>query len=340
MILKELRLKHRKKMYHNQSVSEFIIVGFTNIRHFRHLTFTFLLLLFVIIIVSNIVVLFAVVFDFRLHKPMYYFIFALSVAEIGIVITVYPTLLTLVLKGNVYISFNCCFIQMYIFHSLVITENFLLSAMAYDRYIAICKALQYHTIMTLKSCKRLIILCCILGFITPLSLLIMVSRLPFCGPNTIQHLFCDSTPLLTLACADNYINVMLDLMISSCTITLTSFSIFVTYINILGSLLKMKTSKERKKAFSTCASHLIMAFIFYGSIAFMYIELQTNYSSEYDLAIAIHHSVLTPLLSPLIYIFRNREILNFLKRSFYSKRTFIRNISISSVFDRKTSNGS
>ncbi|XP_075139576.1 olfactory receptor 6N2-like [Leptodactylus fuscus] len=255
---------------------------------------------------------------------MYYFLFTLSLTEIGIVTTVYPTLLTLVLEGTAYISFNGCFTQMYIFHSLVISENFLLSAMAYDRYIAICQALRYHTIMTMRSCKMLILLCSILGFLTPLPLLIMVSRLPFCGPNTIQHLFCDSAPLLTLACANNHVNIILDLMISSLTITLTSLSIFVTYINILISILKMKTSEERKKAFSTCASHLIMAFLFYGSISFMYIELQTNYSSQYDLATAIHHSVLTPLFSPLIYSFRNKDILNFLKRSFYPKTSVFR----------------
>lgn len=311
-----------------------------DINHFRHLIFTFLLFLFVIIIVSNIVISLAVAFDFRLHKPMYYFIFILSVTEIGVVTTVYPTLLTLVLKGYTYISFNCCFIQMYIFHSLIITENFLLCAMAYDRYIAICKALRYHTIMTSRSCKMLISLCIILGFMTPLPLLIVVSKLPFCGPNRIQHLFCDSTPLLTLACANNDINIILELTISSLTIPLTSLFIFVTYINILRSILKMKTSEERKKSFSICASHLMMAFIFYGSITFMYIELQTNYSSEYDLATAIHHSVLTPLLSPLIYSFRNREMLNSLKRSFCPKITFMINISNSSMVDRKTSQGS
>ncbi|KAG8588501.1 hypothetical protein GDO81_006001, partial [Engystomops pustulosus] len=314
-------------MLYNQSISEFIIVGFTNINHFGNLIFTFLILLFLLIVVNNIIMIFAVIFDLKLHRPKYYFIFALSVTEVGIVFTVYPTLLPLVLKGNVTISFHGCFAQMYTFHSLLITENFLLSLMALDRYIAICKALRYHMIMTLGFCKVLILFCYIIGFTLSLSLLIIVSRLPFCGPNTIQHVFCDSSPLLSLACANNDINIILEFIISSFTITLSSLSIVVTYINIMRSILKLKTSEERKKAFSTCASHLFMAIMFYGSITFMYIELQTSYSSDYDLATAIHHSVLMPLMSPLICSFRNREIANFLKKSFYKKRTYLRNLS-------------
>ncbi|XP_018427706.1 PREDICTED: olfactory receptor 6N2-like [Nanorana parkeri] len=316
---------------YNQSISEFIIVGFTNIVHHQQLLFTLMLLLYLIIITSNIIILLAILFDSHLHVPMYYFICALCLSEMGIVITVYPTMFTLVLNGKAHISFNYCLLQMYIFHSLSITENYLLNVMAYDRYVAICKALRYHAIMTLKSSKLLIAICWILGFLTPLAYLILVNQLPFCGANVIQHLFCDSSPLLNLACANNDLTIIMDFTLSSFTIILTSFSIIITYANILAAILKMKTSEERKKAFSTCASHLIIAFIFYGSIAFMYVKLQTNYSPELDLATAIHHSILTPLLSPFVYSFRNKDIQSFLKRFFQRKKGFAENIHVSFI---------
>ncbi|XP_075048032.1 olfactory receptor 6N2-like [Mixophyes fleayi] len=324
-------------MKNNLSISEFIIVGFSDISHYQNLIFTLLLLLFFIIIAGNVFVLLVIVFNSRLQIPMYLYICTLSVIEIGIVATVYPTFFTIVLKGKAHISLNCCFIQMYIIHSLVITENYLLNVMAYDRYLAICKALRYHIITTLRSCKILIFACLTLGFLTPLALVTMVYRLPFCGPNKIKHLFCDSSPLLTLACANSDINVIMDFSVSYFTIILTSFFIIWTYTNILATILKMKTSEERKKAFSTCASHLIISLLYYGSAAFMYIQLQADYSPEYDLATAIHQTVLTPLLSPLVYCFRNKEIKNFLKRLFQPKMLFNKNINIAVLFERKIS---
>ncbi|XP_068111007.1 olfactory receptor 6N1-like [Hyperolius riggenbachi] len=238
----------------------------------------------------------------------------------GIVITVYPTIFPIVLNGKAHVSFNCCFLQMYIFHSLIITENYLLNIMAYDRYIAICKALHYHSIMTLHLSKTLIYLCWIIGFITPLTWVILGYNLPFCGPNEIQHLFCDSSPLLDLACTTNDVTVLIDLIISSFTIILTSVSITATYASILVRILKMKISEDRKKALSTCASSLIISVVFYGSAALMYIQLQRSYSPEYDFATAIHHSFLTPLLSLLVYSFRNKDIKNFLKQLLQPKR--------------------
>ncbi|XP_073465071.1 olfactory receptor 6N2-like [Aquarana catesbeiana] len=325
---------------HNQSIHEFIIVGFTNIAHHQHLFFTLLLLLYFIVAAGTIIALFVILFDSRLHVPMYFFIFALCLSEIGIVTTVYPTLFTLILNGRTHISFNYCLVQMYFFHSLIITENFLLNVIAYDRYIAICKALQYHAIMTIKSSKLFIAISWILGFITPLPFLILVNQLPFCGPNEIQHLFCDSCPLLNLACANTDLTIILEFAMSSFTIILTSFSITITYANIMAAIFKMKTSEERKKAFSTCASHFLIAFVFYGSVAVMYISLETHYSPEYDLATAIHHSILTPLLSTLVYSFRNKLITNFLKRFFQQKGVFAGNILVSFVPEQKASHRS
>ncbi|XP_063802654.1 olfactory receptor 6N1-like [Pseudophryne corroboree] len=310
-------------MYNNQTVSTFVILGFHNIIQYQKFTFILFLLLYIFIIAGNTIIILVIYFDSHLHIPMYIFISILSVVEISIVTTVYPTLFALFLNGKVYISFNCCFLQMYAFDAFLVTENFLLTVMSYDRYVAICFALRYHTIMTSKTSKILICLCWLLGFLSPLAMIIMVYRLPFCGPNEIDHIFCDSSPLLTLACTNSNLDVTMDLSVSSFTIILNSLFIGIIYINILSTILKMRSSEERKKAFSICMSHLIMALVFYGSVAFMYIQLQASYSPEYDLATAIHQSILTPLLSPLIYSFRNKEIKNFIKKQFSSK-TIIR----------------
>ncbi|KAM9294523.1 olfactory receptor 6N2-like [Gastrophryne carolinensis] len=310
-------------MASNHSVSEFVIVGFTDISHYHKLLFVLFLFLYIFITVGNAVVMLAIIFDARLHLPMYLFICVLSVLEIGIVTTVYPTLLALFLNGKAYISFNCCFLQMYAFDAFVITENYLLTIMAFDRYVAICKALRYHTIMTFKTCMILICSSWFLGFLSPLAIIIMVRRLPFCGPNEVQHIFCESVPLLTLSCTNSKLDVSMNFSISSFTIILNSIFIAFIYGNILFAILKMRTLEERKKAFSTCMSHLVIALVFYGSVAFMYIKLQQIYSSEYDLAIAIHQSVLTPLLSPFVYSFRNKEINNFVKQQLHCRRKLI-----------------
>ncbi|XP_071972570.1 olfactory receptor 6N2-like [Engystomops pustulosus] len=239
--------------------------------------------------------------------------------EIFIVTTVYPTIFDLFLKGRASIAFDFCLLQMYAFDAFLITENYILSIMAFDRYVAICNALRYHAIMTLKLCKALICMCWLLGLLTPLAMIAMIYRLPFCGPNEIEHIFCDSSPLLTLACTDSSLDVSMDLTVSAFSIIINAIIIVFIYANILFTILKMKTSEERRKAFSTCMSHLFMSLFFYGSVAYMYINLQSSYSAAFDLAASIHHSVLTPLLSPLVYSFRNKEITNFLKKQLRPK---------------------
>ncbi|XP_056401938.1 olfactory receptor 6N1-like [Hyla sarda] len=314
-------------MYNNQSVIEFVVVGFASIAPYHTLLFIVFLFLYIIITSGNGITFVVIVLNDRLHIPMYLFIGALSIVEICIVTTVYPTTFTLFLKGRANISLHFCLLQMYAFDAFLITENFLLSIMAYDRYLAVCMALRYHSIMTSKLCKIFICLCWLLGMLSPLAMISMVYRLPFCGPNEIEHLFCDSSPLLTLACANSNLDVTMDLTVTSFSIILNSIITVIIYTNILVTIFKMKTSEERRKAFSTCLSHLLMSLFFYGSAAFMYMNLQSTYSPAYDLAASIHHSVFTPLLSPLVYSFRNKEIKNFLKKQLLPKTLLIRRLN-------------
>ncbi|KAM5129390.1 olfactory receptor 6N2-like [Mantella aurantiaca] len=258
----------------------------------------------------------------HLHAPMYLFIGMLSFLEILYTTVTIPCMLTIIWKHSTQISFNYCMMQMYLFHSFGITENYLLNIMAYDRMVAICNPLRYHAIMTFKRCKILISGCWVLGFLSPVMLLKSVSQLPFCGPNEINHLFCDSSPILKLACTDTSFNFIIDFAISLCMIILTSLFLIVTYVKIIITILKMKYSKVQKKAFSTCASHLTVVLFFYGSVAFMYIRPQIMYTPEYDKLVAINYSVLTPLLNPIIYSLRNKEIINSLKKVTASKISY------------------
>ncbi|XP_069805681.1 olfactory receptor 6N1-like [Dendropsophus ebraccatus] len=298
----------------NRTVTEFTILGFSSIGPYWPLFFTVLLFIYVTIVIGNISISVLILNDRHLHTPMYMFISILSFLEILYTAVTIPCMLTVIWKGKIQITFGNCMLQMYLFHSLGITENYLLNVMAYDRMVAICDPLRYHTIMTSKRCKTLASSCWFLGFISPTTLLISVSTLPFCGPHEIDHLFCDSSPLLKLACTDTSINAITDFVISLCMIVLTFLFISVTYVKIIITIVKMDSTHGQGKAFSTCASHLVVVFIFYGSVTFMYVRPNVDYTPEFDKLVALNYSVLTPLLNPIIYSFRNKEMKNTLKR--------------------------
>ncbi|XP_014464364.1 olfactory receptor 6N2 [Alligator mississippiensis] len=305
----------------NQSrVTEFIIMGFPNLQDFRALVFILLLLIYFLTILGNVVIFTVIWSDARLHTPMYFFVSTLSFLEIWYTATTIPKMLSNLLSERKSISFTGCLLQTYFFHSLGATECYLLTAMAYDRYLAICDPLHYPAIMTTKMCARLAAGCWICGFICPVTEVILVSKLPFCGPNKIQHIFCDFPPLLSLACTDTSINVLVDFIINSFIILVTFLFIMVSYVKIIKTVLKIRTAKGRRKAFSTCASHLTVVLIFFGSITFMYVRLKESYSLDYDRAFAVIYAVLTPLVNPVIYSLRNKEILNAIKRKIPHKR--------------------
>ncbi|XP_014378193.1 olfactory receptor 6N2-like [Alligator sinensis] len=305
----------------NQSrVTEFIIMGFPNLQDFRALFFILLLLIYFLTILGNVVIFTVIWSDARLHTPMYFFVSTLSFLEIWYTATTIPKMLSNLLRERKSISFTGCLLQTYFFHSLGATECYLLTAMAYDRYLAICDPLHYPAIMTTKMCARLAAGCWVCGFICPVTEVILVSKLPFCGPNKIQHIFCDFPPLLSLACTDTSINVLVDFIINSFIILVTFLFIMVSYVKIIKTVLKIRTAKGRRKAFSTCASHLTVVLIFFGSITFMYVRLKESYSLDYDRAFAVIYAVLTPLVNPVIYSLRNKEILNAIKRKIPHKR--------------------
>ncbi|XP_025226026.1 olfactory receptor 6N1 [Theropithecus gelada] len=295
-------------------VTEFIILGFPHLQGVQIYLFLLLLLVYLTTMLGNLLIFLVVCLESQLHAPMYHFISILSFSELGYTAATIPKMLANLLSEKKTISFSGCLLQIYFFHSFGATECYLLTAMAYDRYLAICRPLHYPTLMTPTLCAEIAIGCWLGGLAGPVVEISLISRVPFCGPNRIQHIFCDFPPLLSLACTDTSINVLVDFVINSCKILATFLLILCSYVRIICTVLRIPSAAGKRKAFSTCASHLTVVLVFYGSILFMYVRLRKSYSLDYDRALAVVYSVLTPFLNPFIYSLRNKEIKEAMRR--------------------------
>ncbi|KAL2771487.1 olfactory receptor 6N1 [Daubentonia madagascariensis] len=300
-------------------VTEFIILGFPHLQGVQTYLFLLLLLIYLTTIWGNLLIFLVVRLDSQLHTPMYHFVSILSFLELGYTASIIPKMLANLLSEKKTISFSGCLLQIYFFHSLGATECYLLTAMAYDRYLAICQPLQYHVLMTPTLCAKIAVGCWLGGLAGPVAEISLIWRFSFCGPNHIQHIFCDFPPVLSLACTDTSINVLVDFIINSCKILATFLLILSSYVHILYTVLRIPSAMGKRKAFSTCASHLTVVLVFYGSILFMYVRLKKSYSLDYDRALAVVYSVLTPFLNPFIYSLRNKDIKEAMRRQL--KRT-------------------
>nr|DBA16358.1 TPA: hypothetical protein GDO54_003758 [Pyxicephalus adspersus] len=212
------------------------------------------------------------------------------------------------------ISFIGCLLQAYCLHALGAAECYILTIMAYDRYLAICKPLQYPSIMTTRLYQILIAACVIGGFISPVIEVILISLLPFCGPNLIENVFCDFPPLISLACTDTKLYILVEFVVSSFIILLSFAFVLLSYIRVIFVIVKIKSKVGRQKTFSTCGAHLIVVTLFFGSIGFMYLRIAKSDSVDYDRAVGLTYAVFTPLANPIIYGLRNHEIKSYLHR--------------------------
>ncbi|XP_053120566.1 olfactory receptor 1440-like [Hemicordylus capensis] len=302
------------KLWENQTVvKEFILLGFGDIPTLRGLLFLVILMIYIATMAGNILIVALVVVDQHLHTPMYYFLGNLSCLETCYSSTILPRILASFVTGDRSISFTGCFLQMYFFGSLAATECFLLSAMSYDRYLAICKPLHYATIMKNGDCLQLVVGSWISGFLGN-TILFPLLQLTFCGPNEIDHFFCDFNPLLKLACSDTHKIIILAFMIS-CIFTLPPFLLTVTsYVYIIATILKIPSSVGRQKAFSTCSSHLIVGTIFYGTLMIVYMLPDTQTLRDWNKVFSAFYTVLTPMVNPLIYSLRNKEVKQALRK--------------------------
>lgn len=291
-------------------VTEFIIFGFPSLQSFSTLLFCVFLFIYLFAVTGNGIIFLLIILDQKLHSPMYFFVSNLSFLDMSSTTVTIPKMLAKFSVHNDEIAYVACFLQMYFFIGCQGVQCFLLTAMAYDRYIAICSPLHYHNIMVRQLYIILAMLSWIIGLVSPIATAILAFRLPFCGSNIIHHYYCDHPPIIQLACADTSLNVTIGSSLSAIVLVL-SFSLIVTsYVHIIRSVLKIASSKGRKKTFSTCASHFVVVNMYFLPLIFMYVRPTASYSADIDSLVAMFYTVLTPMLNPVVYSLRNKDIKN------------------------------
>ncbi|XP_066485465.1 olfactory receptor 10A7-like [Tiliqua scincoides] len=264
--------------------------------------------MYMLTLLGNGLIILLTLVDSALHTPMYFFLRNLSFLEICYTSVTLPKMLINFVSKVKSISFAGCAAQMYFLLSLGTVECYLLAAMAYDRYRAICSPLQYPLIMNQKACTQIAVASWFCGILMPLGNVVWIFNLPYCGPNKINHFFCDVPPVLKLACVDTTKNEI-SILALSVLITLSPFLlVLVSYICILFTVLKMPSAEGRRKAFSTCSSHLIVVTLFYGSASAMYLRPKSSHVEDIDRLVALFYSAITPMLNPMIYSLRNKEV--------------------------------
>ncbi|KAM6451800.1 olfactory receptor 10A4-like [Liasis olivaceus] len=296
-------------------LTEIVLVGFSDFQTMRELLFCLVLIFYFMTLMGNSLILILTVLNPTLHTPMYFFLWNLSFLEIGYTTTISPKTVMNLLSEKQTISFWGCGCQMCFFIFFGATECCLLCVMAYDRYVAICKPLQYPYIMNFRECANLAGASWAIGVFIGLGQSISILTLPFCGPNRINHFFCDVLPVLRLASSNTYKNEVAIATLAVLIILVNFLLILFSYILIISTILMMPVAKNRRKAFSTCSSHLTVVFIFYGTGSFAYIRPNSAYSMDSNRFLALLYTVVTPSLNPIIYSLRNKEIKAALKKS-------------------------
>ncbi|KAM5186002.1 olfactory receptor 4C11-like [Callospermophilus lateralis] len=301
---------------HNGSVTEFILFGLTQDPGKQKAIFGIFLILYLLTLLGNFLIVVTIKTSQILRNPMYFFLFYLSFADACFSTTTAPRLIVDALSQKKTISYNECMTQAFAAHFFGCMEIIVLILMAFDRYEAICKPLRYTTIMSQRVCGVLVILAWVGSCIYSSAQIFLALRLPFCGPNVIDHYFCDLQPLLKLACVDTYV-INLLVVSNSGVICMVSFTILlISYVVILYSL-RNHSAEGRRKALSTCTSHFIFVVIFFGPCIFIYTRPPTTF--PIDKMVAIFYTIGTPLLNPLIYTLRNAEVKNAMKKLWCSK---------------------
>ncbi|XP_062950777.1 olfactory receptor 9S13-like [Cynocephalus volans] len=294
--------------------SEFVLLGFRGGPGVQKMLFLIFLILYLIAMVGNFGMIMIIRVDSHLHTPMYNFLQSLSLLDICYSSTIAPRALINCLKEDHTVSFGGCAAQFFFLSFFGTTEAFLLAAMAYDRFIAICNPLLYSVNMSHWVCVLLVSGSYLWGVVNAITQTTMTFTLPFCGANDINDFFCDVLPLLSLSCADTFINQLVLLGLCGSIIVSTFFIILVSYIYIISTILRIQTVQGRQKAFSTCASHLTGVCLFFGTVFFMYAQPSAIVSMEQNKVVSIFYTLVIPVLNPLIYSLRNKDVKQALRR--------------------------
>uniref|UniRef100_A0A8C5R116 Olfactory receptor n=1 Tax=Leptobrachium leishanense TaxID=445787 RepID=A0A8C5R116_9ANUR len=305
-------------MANRTTVTTFILVGFTGCHGCQPSIFTSFLFLYIFTVLENLVIVALVLQDSRLHKPMYIFLVNLSILDICYVSITLPNMLVNTLTGNHEIAFTACAVQLYVFNVLSIGECYLLAVMAYDRYVAICRPLRYTIIMQDRCVLWLLVCSWSFSFFVPIIPTWLLTHLDFCGPNHIEHYFCDTSPLVSLSCDENMVKEL------SVFVGFIPFSLIIlSYVYIARSILRIRTTKGRQKAFYTCSSHLTVVCLLYLTIFCLYMRPTTSFTLDSDKLISLLYTTLTPMLNPIIYSLKNKDVKSALKRLMTQNKTLL-----------------
>ncbi|XP_074121630.1 olfactory receptor 10J1-like [Sminthopsis crassicaudata] len=302
------------KAKNHSEVSEFVFQGFSSFQERQVILFVVFLILYILTLTGNVIIVAIIRIDRHLHTPMYLFLSILSTSETFYSLVIIPRMLSSLVGLSQSISLIGCATQMFFFLGFAITNCLLLAVMGYDRYVAICNPLRYSVIMNWKVCALMASSVAITGFSLSLVQAVAIFRLPFCDP-LIEHFFCDVRPVLDLACVNTFINDILTLIISLLAITAPATFLFVSYILIISTILRIASAAGRQKAFATCASHLTVVIIHYGCASIAYFKPKSENTKDQDQLISVTYTVITPLLNPVVYSLRNKEVKDALKRA-------------------------
>ena len=294
-------------------VTQFVFVRFSNSPRLQLLFFHLFLLVYLLSLVGNALIVLIVALDGHLHTPMYFFICNLSSVELWYTTVTEPKMLANFLSSPGVISVPNCITQYYFFFSLAATELFILTTMAFDRYAAICRPLHYPLLLSPQTCGILAGVCWFMGFLCPMFPSFLLAKTSFCTPNQINHFFCDADQIFRLSCTDTYAIQAVGYAFSTVIILGTLVFTMASYAQILATILGMASAAARRKTFSTCTAHLSVVTIYFGTLIFMYVRPAVKYESNINKIVAIFYSVITPLLNPLIYTLRNKDVKEALK---------------------------
>nr|XP_017520361.1 olfactory receptor 6Y1 [Manis javanica] len=299
--------------------THFILLGFPTRPAFQLLLFFAFLVIYLLTLLENFLIILAIRSDGQLHKPMYFFLSNLSFLEMWYVTVISPKMLGDFFSLSKTISFNGCMTQLYFFVTFVCTEYILLAVMAFDRYVAICNPLRYPVIMTSQLCGALAGGCWSCGLVTAAVKMGFIARLHYCGTPRINHYFCDIAPLLSVPCEDSSQAELVDFLLALTVIALPLCAVVASYTTILTAILGIPSAQGRRKAFSTCASHLTVVILFYSTTLVTYARPKLMYAYSSNKAVSVLYTILVPLLNPIIYCLRNREVKAALKRTMLRK---------------------
>ncbi|EDL16915.1 olfactory receptor family 10 subfamily A member 3N [Mus musculus] len=296
-----------RRQNHSSTV-EFILLGFSNYPELQGQMFGAFLVIYLVTVLGNAIIITIIFLDQSLHIPMYLFLQNLSLVDFCFSTVITPEILVILTSEKATISFGGCFVQMYFILLFGATECFLLGAMAYDRFAAICHPLTYPVIMSKRTFVKLVMCPWVLSIMTAVLSVTWVASFPYCDHKEINHLFCEIPPVLELACADTFLFEVYAFTSTILIVMVPFLLILLSYTRILFSILKMPSTTGRQKAFSTCASHLTSVILFYGTASITYLQPKSGYSPDTKKLMSLAYTLLTPLLNPLIYSLRNKEM--------------------------------